>query len=210
MDAITAFFSTVYNVPELIRVVGFYGLIAIVFAETGLLAGFFLPGDSLLITAGIFAARGDLNIYTLIPTLTLAAVVGDATGYWIGKRTGRALYSRPDSFFFRREHLQYTKDYYEKHGGKTIVIARFIPILRTFAPVVAGVGLMSYRSFATYNVVGAVLWVASMALAGYLLGVTLGDEVLGRWIHVIVGGVILLSLLPPAVAWLRSRRTAAP
>jgi membrane-associated protein len=206
MDAITAFFSTVYNVPELIRIVGFYGLIGIVFAETGLLAGFFLPGDSLLITAGIFAARGDLNIYTLIPALIAAAIVGDATGYWIGKRTGQALYSRPDSFFFRQEHLQYTKDYYEKHGGKTIVIARFIPILRTFAPVVAGVGLMSYRGFATYNVVGAVLWVASMTLAGHLLGVTLGDEVLGKWIHVIVGIVILLSLLPPAIAFLKNRR----
>ena len=178
------------------------------FAETGLLAGFFLPGDSLLITAGLFAARGDLDIYTLIPALTLAAIVGDATGYWIGKRTGQALYRRPDSFFFRREHLQYTKDYYEKHGGKTIVIARFIPILRTFAPVVAGVGLMTYRAFATYNVVGAVLWVAGMTLAGYLLGATLGDEIIGRWIHVIVGAVILLSLLPPVFAWLQSRRTA--
>jgi membrane-associated protein len=209
MDAITAFFSTVYNVPELIRIVGFYGLIAIVFAETGLLAGFFLPGDSLLITAGLFAARGDLNIYVLIPALTLAAIVGDATGYWIGKRTGQALYSRPDSFFFRREHLQYTKEYYEKHGGKTIVIARFIPILRTFAPVVAGVGAMKYRNFATYNVVGAILWVAGMTLAGYLLGATLGDEIIGRWIHVIVGVVILLSLLPPVFAWLQHRRAAA-
>ena len=206
MDVITAFLSTVYNVPELIRIVGFYGLIAIVFAETGLLAGFFLPGDSLLITAGLFAARGDLDLVTLIPALTLAAIVGDATGYWIGKRTGQALYSRPDSFFFRREHLQYTKDYYEKHGGKTIVIARFIPILRTFAPVVAGVGLMKYRNFATYNIMGAVLWVAGMTLAGYLLGATLGDEIIGRWIHVIVGVVILLSLLPPVFAWLQNRR----
>ncbi len=208
MDAITAFFSTVYNVPELIRIVGFYGLIAIVFAETGLLAGFFLPGDSLLITAGLFAARGDLNIQTLVPALILAAIVGDATGYWIGKRTGQALYSRPDSFFFRREHLQYTKDYYQRHGGKTIVIARFIPILRTFAPVVAGVGLMGYRNFATYNVAGAVLWVAGMTLAGYALGTALGDKTIEKWIHVIIGAVILLSLVPPALAWLKSRRAA--
>lgn len=207
MDAITAFFSTVYNVPELIRVAGFYGLILIVFAETGLLAGFFLPGDSLLITAGLFAARGDLDIYTLVPALTLAAIVGDATGYWIGKRTGQALYSRPDSFFFRRKHLQYTKDYYEKHGGKTIVIARFIPILRTFAPVVAGVGLMTYRSFAIYNVVGAILWVAGMILAGYLLGNLVPN--IEEQIHVVVAVVILLSLLPPAIAFLKSRRATS-
>ena len=206
MDVITAFFSTVYNVPELIRIAGFYGLILIVFAETGLLAGFFLPGDSLLITAGLFAARGDLDIYTLVPALTLAAIVGDATGYWIGKRTGQALYNRPDSFFFRREHLQYTKDYYEKHGGKTIVIARFIPILRTFAPVVAGVGLMTYRSFAVYNIVGAIVWVAGMLLAGYLLGNLVPN--IEKQIHLVVGVVILLSLLPPFFAWLKHRRTA--
>src|SRR4051812_41351072 len=114
MDAITAFFSTVYNVPELIRIVGFYGLVAIVFAETGLLVGFFLPGDSLLITAGLFAARGDLSIAALIPTLIVAAIAGNATGYWIGSRTGTALYSRPDSLLFRREHVRMTHEYYEK------------------------------------------------------------------------------------------------
>ena len=209
MDAITAFFSTVYNVPELIRIVGFYGLIAIVFAETGLLVGFFLPGDSLLITAGLFAARGDLNIQAVIPTLILAAIVGNATGYWIGARTGAALYSRPDSLLFRREHVRMTHDYYERHGGKTVVLAQFIPILRTFAPVVAGVGQMGYRQFATFNVLGAILWVSSMTMAGYLLGATLGDEIVSRWIHVIVGAVIFVSLLPPLFAWLRSRRTAA-
>ena len=208
MDSITAFFSTVYNVPELIRIVGFYGLIAIVFAETGLLVGFFLPGDSLLITAGLFAARGDLSIHALIPTLIVAAIVGNATGYWIGARTGAALYSRPDSLLFRREHVRMTHEYYERHGGKTVVLAQFIPILRTFAPVVAGVGQMGYRQFATFNVLGAILWVSSMTSAGYLLGNLVPN--IEKRIHIVVAVVILVSLLPPLFAWLRSRRSATP
>jgi membrane-associated protein len=203
MELIEQFFATVYNVPELIRLVGLVGLIAIVFAETGLLIGFFLPGDSLLITAGLFAARGDLDIATLNISLIVAAIAGDATGYWIGKRTGHALYSRPDSLLFRREHLRITHEYYERHGGKTIVIARFIPILRTFAPVVAGVAEMGYRRFATYNVVGGIAWVSSMTLAGYLLG-SLVPDIESR-IHIVVAIVIALSLMPPVIAWLRAR-----
>lgn len=206
MDLIQQFFSTVYNVPELIRLVGFYGLIAIVFAETGLLVGFFLPGDSLLITAGLFAARGDFSVTSLIAALIAAAIVGNATGYWIGQRTGVALYSRPDSLLFRREHLRMTHEYYERHGGKTIVFAQFIPILRTFAPVVAGVGQMGYRKFATFNVVGAIAWVTSMTLAGYALGSMIPN--IERRIHLVVGAVILVSLLPPAIAWLRGRNKA--
>jgi membrane-associated protein len=204
MEFVEQFFSTVYNVPELIRLVGFYGLILIVFAETGLLVGFFLPGDSLLITAGLFAARGDLSYPMLLATLIPAAIVGNATGYYIGHRTGMALYSRPDSLLFRREHLQMTHDYYVRHGGKTIVIAQFIPILRTFAPVVAGVAQMGYPQFATYNVVGAILWVGSMTTAGYMLG-NLVPNIESR-IHIVVAVVIGLSLLPPVIAWLRRRR----
>jgi membrane-associated protein len=204
MDLVEQFFSNVYNVPELIRLVGFYGLIAIVFAETGLLVGFFLPGDSLLITAGLFAARGDLDINWLIPSLIVAAIVGNATGYAIGKRTGKALYSRPDSLLFRQEHVRMTQVYYERHGGKTVVLAQFIPILRTFAPVVAGVGEMGYRRFATYNVVGAILWVSSMTLGGYLLGNLVPN--IEQRIHVVVAVVIAVSLMPPAIAYLRSRR----
>lgn len=207
MDLIQHFFSTVYNVPELIRLVGFYGLIAIVFAETGLLVGFFLPGDSLLITAGLFAARGDFDIRLMIPCLIAAAIVGNATGYWIGNRTGSALYSRPDSLLFRREHLRMTHEYYEKHGGKTIVFAQFIPILRTFAPVVAGVGQMGYRNFATFNVVGAICWVGSMTLAGYALGNLIPN--IEQRIHLVVGAVILVSLIPPALAWMRRKKTPA-
>jgi membrane-associated protein len=207
MDLIQGFFSTVYNVPELIRAVGFYGLIAIVFAETGLLVGFFLPGDSLLITAGLFAARGDLDITMLLVALIPAAIVGNATGYFIGHRTGMALYSRRDSLLFRREHLRITHEYYERHGGKTIVLAQFIPILRTFAPVVAGVAAMGYRHFATYNVVGAILWVGSMTMAGYGLGTAIPN--IESRIHIVVAIVIAISLLPPAIAWLRSRTRRA-
>jgi membrane-associated protein len=206
MELIQQFFSTVYNVPELVRIAGFYGLILIVFAETGLLVGFFLPGDSLLITAGLFAARGDLNIVALVPSLILAAIVGNATGYAIGKRTGQALYSRPNSLLFRREHLKMTHDYYERHGGKTIVFAQFIRFLRTFAPVVAGVGEMGYVRFATYNVVGAICWVTSMTVAGYTLG-SLIPNIESR-IHYVVAVVIAISLMPPAWAWLKSRREA--
>jgi membrane-associated protein len=204
MDFLQNFFHTVYNVPELIRIVGQYGLPLIIFAETGLLLGFFLPGDSLLITAGLFAARGDLSLPGLLATLIPAAILGNATGYAIGTRTGKALYSRPDSLLFRREHLRMTHEYYERHGGKTIIIAQFAPILRTFAPVVAGVAEMGYRNFATYNVVGAILWISSMTLGGYLLGNMIPD--IEKRIDLVVMVVIAVSLLPAIIAWLRSRR----
>ena len=204
-SVVTWFFDNIYNVPVLIRTVGPYGLMAVVFAETGMLVGFFLPGDSLLITAGLFAARGDLNIRFLIPSLILAAIVGNATGYAIGKRTGKTLYSRPDSLLFRREHLRMTHAYYEKHGGKTIILAQFIPILRTFAPVVAGVGEMGYMRFATYNVVGAIAWVASMTLGGYVLGNVVPN--IEQRIHYVVFAVIAVSLIPPGIAWLRRKRS---
>lgn len=206
MNLIQSFFETVYNVPELIRLVGQYGLPLIVFAETGLLVGFFLPGDSLLITAGLFAARGDFDLATLLVTLVPAAIVGNATGYLIGARTGAALYSRPDSLLFRREHVRMTHEYYAKHGGKTITLAQFIPILRTFAPVIAGVGRMGFRQFATYNVIGAVLWITSMTVGGYALGNVIPN--IESRIHVVIAGVIAVSLLPPAISWLRSRRRA--
>ena len=202
-ELIHDFFQTVYNVPELIRLGGLIGLIVIVYAETGLLIGFFLPGDSLLITAGLFAARGDFNIFWMNLVLIAAAILGDATGYWIGRRTGKTLYNRPNSLLFRREHLRITHEFYEKHGGKTIVIARFMPIVRTFAPVVAGVAEMGYRNFALYNVVGGILWVTSMTLGGYFLGRAVPN--IEQNIHYVVAIVIFLSLLPPGIAWLRAK-----
>jgi membrane-associated protein len=204
VELIEGFFRTLYNVPELIRIGGLVGLVIIVFAETGLLVGFFLPGDSLLVTAGLFAAKGDLDIVWLNVTLILAAIVGDAVGYYIGFRAGKALYNRPNSFFFRRSHLIKTHEFYEKHGGKTIIIARFMPIVRTFAPTVAGAAQMTYKKFATYNVVGAILWVMSMTLTGYFLGQMFG-EALERNIHILVAVVIFLSLLPAVIAYLRER-----
>lgn len=206
MDLIATFFETVYNVPELIRAVGHVGLPLIIFAETGLLIGFFLPGDSLLVTAGLFAAKGDLDLGLLIVTLVPAAIVGDAVGYWIGKRTGTALYSRKDSFFFRQEHVRITRAYYEKHGPITIVLARFIPIVRTFAPMVAGVAEMGYRRFATYNILGGMIWIVSTAVGGYWLGSVVPN--IEQQIHYLVAGVILASLIPPFIAWWRNRSAA--
>ena len=203
LELIETFFNTLYNVPELVRVAGLIGLVVIVFADTGLMIGFFLPGDSLLMTAGIFAARGDFDIVSLNLALILAAVLGDATGYWIGYRTGRALFNRPNSLFFRREHLIKTHEFYERHGGKTIVIARFLPILRTFAPIVAGIGTMTYRNFAMYNITGGIAWVVSMTLAGYFLAQTVPD--IDRHLHRLIAAVIFLSLLPGIIAWLKGR-----
>ena len=203
IDLVQSFFATVYNVPELIRIGGMAGLIAVVFAETGLMVGFFLPGDSLLVTAGLFAAKGDLDITWLNVSLIAAAIVGDATGYWIGYRAGKALYSRPNSFFFRRDHLIRTHEFYERHGGKTIIIARFMPIVRTFAPVVAGAAYMTYRRFAAYNIIGGILWVLSMTLTGFFLGRAIPD--LDKHLHLVVAVVIFLSLLPALIAWLRTR-----
>jgi membrane-associated protein len=206
LDLIQSFFKTLYNVPELIRWGGMVGLIIIVFAETGLMIGFFLPGDSLLVTAGLFAAKGDLNIWWLNLSLILAAIVGDAVGYWIGYKAGKALYNRPNSFFFRRQHLIATHEFYEKHGGKTIIIARFMPIFRTFAPVVAGAAEMTYRRFAVFNIAGGVLWVTSMTLTGYFLGLAVPD--LEKHIHIVVAVVIGLSLLPAVIAWLKTKLDA--
>jgi membrane-associated protein len=203
LDLIQEAFRTLYNVPELIRIGGMAGLILIVFAETGLMIGFFLPGDSLLVTAGLFAARGDLDIVWLNLALIAAAIVGDATGYWIGSRAGQALYSRPNSLLFRRDHLIRTHEFYEKHGGKTIVIARFVPIVRTFAPVVAGAASMTYRQFAVYNVMGGIGWVTSMTLTGYFLGQLVPD--IDKHLHLLVAGVIFLSLLPGIIAWWHER-----
>ena len=210
MELIQEFFRKVYNVPELIRMGGLIGLVLIVFAETGLMVGFFLPGDSLLVTAGLFAAKGDLNIVWLNLALIAAAIVGDATGYWIGRRAGKALYNRPNSFFFRKQHLIKTHEFYEKHGGKTIVIARFVPIIRTFAPVVAGAAEMTYRQFATYNILGGIGWVTSMTLIGYFLGRAVPD--IDKHIHIVVAIVIFLSLLPAIISVLKVKlqRRAAP
>jgi membrane-associated protein len=201
------FFQTVYNVPELVRLMGHYGLPLIIFSETGLMVGFFLPGDSLLVTAGLFAARGDLRIVLLCVSMTLAAIIGNSTGYWFGNRAGHALFKREDSLLFRRQHLLRAQEFYAKHGGAAIFLAQLMPIVRTFTPVVAGAAEMNYRRFFTYNVLGAIFWVNSMTLAGYYLGRAIPH--LEERIHIVVAVVILLSLLPALVTWLRERRKKA-
>lgn len=195
---------------ELVRWGGYVALAAIVFTETGLLIGFFLPGDSLLITAGLVAATGALDIWWLNILLSVAAIVGDSVGYAIGYRTGPRIFTREDSRWFNRAHLVRTREFYERHGGKTIVLARFIPIIRTFAPVVAGVGQMEYRRFLAYNVLGGIGWVASMTWAGYLLGQAIPD--IGRYIHVVIVVVVILSCIPIGLEWWKvraARRRAA-
>ena len=188
------------------------GLIFIVFAETGLAIGFFLPGDSLLVVAGLFAAAGKLNLAILLSTLFVAAVVGDAVGYLTGARLGPRLFSRKKSFLFRPSHLQKAHAFYEKYGGKTIIIARFVPIVRTFAPIVAGAANMPYRRFVIFNVVGGFLWVMSMILAGYFLGSLLKSRFgidLENNIELVVVVVVALSLLPAVIEYLKSRREKA-
>jgi membrane-associated protein len=188
---------------ELVRWGGYVALVAIVFTETGLLVGFFLPGDSLLITAGLVAAAGGLDIWVLNGLLSAAAIVGDSVGYAIGYRTGPRIFSQEDSRWFHRNHLVRTHEFYARHGGKTIVLARFVPIIRTFAPVVAGVGQMQYRRFVAYNVLGGIGWVASMTWAGYLLGHTIPD--IGRYMHVVIAVVIVLSVIPIGLEWWKAR-----
>ena len=150
---------------ELVRWGGYVALTAIVFTETGLLIGFFLPGDSLLITAGLVAAAGGLDIWLLNALLSVAAIVGDSVGYAIGYRAGPHIFTREDSRWFNKKHLVRTREFYERHGGKTIILARFIPIIRTFAPVVAGVGRMDYRRFLAFNVLGGIGWVCGLTLS---------------------------------------------
>jgi len=193
-----------YALDDLIRWGGYAVLVAIVFTETGLLVGFFLPGDSLLITAGLVAGTGGLNIWWINALLMAAAIAGDSVGYAIGFKAGPRIFSREDSLLFHRRHLIRTREFYERYGGKTIVLARFIPIIRTFAPVVAGVGQMAYRRFLFFNVFGGIGWVASLTWAGYLLGQTVPN--IDRHIHLVVAVVIVLSVLPIVGEILKARR----
>lgn len=205
METVNDFLSALYQFDALIRWGGYTVLVAIVFAETGLLAGFFLPGDSLLVTAGLLAAgEGTVNIWLLIVLLSVAAIAGDSTGYAIGYHLGPRVFNREDSRFFHKDHLVRTQRFYKKYGAKTIVLARFVPILRTFAPTVAGVGKMSYRTFLAFNVVGGIGWVMSMTLAGFFLGRSIPD--IERHLYWIIGIVIVCSFIPIVREGLLARR----
>jgi len=204
-------FHQLTDAETLVRLGGLTAMTAVIFAETGLLIGFFLPGDSLLVTAGVFAAVGQLNLLHLNLLLIAAAILGDTVGYWFGRKTGPALFRRRKSLLFNPEHLKRAHDFYEKHGGKTIVLARFMPIIRTFAPIVAGMGGMEYRRFLSFNVFGGALWVLSMTLIGYFLGQIPGVK---EHIEIVILVVIFLSILPGIIAaareWRKSKRTLVP
>jgi membrane-associated protein len=208
IETMTTLLHQIYDVRGIIEWGGLFLLTVIVFTETGLMFGFFLPGDSLLVTAGVFAAAGHLDVFTVVTVLSIAAISGDQLGYWIGLQAGPRLFTREDSIFFHRKHALRAQAFYEKYGGKTIILARFIPVIRTFAPVVAGVGKMQYRKFVSYNVFGGLLWVWGLTFAGYGLGRSIPN--IESHIHLVIAIVIFLSILPPIVevakGWMAARR----
>ncbi len=204
MEVIKDFFYFIADVKTIVQVGGLLALVLIIFAETGLLIGFFLPGDSLLVTAGIFCASHQMfDIFTLNISLIIAAIIGDATGYFIGKKTGKKLYHRENSRFFKKEYLIKTKIFYEKYGGITIILARFIPFARTFAPVVAGIAEMKYTKFAVYNILGGILWVVSMTFTGYFLAKLIPN--IETHIHIVIVIVVFVSVLPGIIKFIQEK-----
>lgn len=205
MHSLLDWFHRVRDVRALIAWGGYAGLTGIIFAETGLLVGFFLPGDSLLVTAGLLAATtGVFNVVWLGLLLSVASILGNTSGYAIGQATGERLFRREDSLLFNKKHLYRAHEFYERHGGKTVVIARFMPIVRTFVPVVAGMARMGYRRYTLYNVIGGLGWIWGMLFIGYFLGRYIPG--IDRHIETVIAVVILVSLLPGIIGWLRARR----
>jgi membrane-associated protein len=206
MQSILEFIHQLRDPSALIRWGGYIGLTLIIFAETGLLVGFFLPGDSLLVTAGLLSSQAivHLDVFLLGLLLSVASILGNSVGYYIGRVTGPHLFTRENSLLFNRKHLERAHAFYERHGGKTIVIARFMPIVRTFVPVVAGMGQMQYRRYTAYNIIGGLAWIWSMLFIGYFLGRYIPG--IGDHIELVILVVIFLSFLPGIIAWLRSRR----
>ena len=179
----------------------------IVFAETGLLLGFFLPGDSLLFTAGVLAGQGKLDLWLLIPGVFIGAVLGSEVGYEIGARVGPRLFRRPDSRFFKQEYVERTHAFFERHGSKAVVLARFVPVVRTFTPVMAGVGRMQRRVYSLYNVIGALIWTVGVTMLGYELGNAIGGNI-DNYLLPLIAVIVLISLLPAVLEWRRARRHA--
>lgn len=198
------FYRMQFDLVELIKTVGLLGVFGIVFAESGLLIGFFLPGDSLLFTAGFLASQGFLNIWVLAIGSFIAAVVGDSVGYSFGHKVGKRLFQRENSLIFHKDNLLKAKAFYEKHGGKTIILARFMPIIRTFAPIVAGMGDMHYQTFLSFNVVGGFVWAVGLSVMGYTLGHVIPD--VDKYLLPIVALIIVLSVLPGAIHVLKKLR----
>jgi membrane-associated protein len=183
-----------HDLKEIIQTIGYLGVFAMVFAESGMLVGFFLPGDSLLFTAGFLASTGFFNIHLLIIGCFIAAVAGDSIGYYIGHRFGRRLFHKEDSIFFHKDHLVRAEKFYEKHGGKTIILARFMPVIRAFAPVVAGIGKMNYKTFISYNIIGGLLWAVLIPYLGYYAGTSIPD--VDKYLLPILALIILTSISP--------------
>jgi membrane-associated protein len=207
MHTLLDLFHQIRDVRAIIAWGGYVGLTAIIFAETGLLIGFFLPGDSLLVTAGLLAATtGVFNVWLLGLLLTVASILGNTVGYAIGQTAGPRLFSREDSLLFNKKHLFRAREFYERHGGKTVIIARFMPIVRTFVPVVAGMGQMGYRRYTIYNVVGGIGWIWSMLFIGYFLGRYIPR--VDQHIETVIILVVLVSLLPGIIGWLKSRSSS--
>jgi len=204
MQAISDLFHRLSDLPSLVQWAGLLGLAIIVFSETGLLVGVFLPGDSLLVTAGLLAARGYLNVYLLAPVLTLAAICGNSLGYFIGRTTGPRIFNRENSIFFNKKHAIRAHEFYEKYGRMTIVLAQFMPIIRTFSPVIAGVGGMKFLQFIRFNVLGAFAWVWSMLGIGYFLGNYIPG--IDQHIEIVVVIVVFISILPGLISGYRARR----
>jgi membrane-associated protein len=204
MQAFVDLFHRFSNLPELVQWAGLFGLTVIIFSETGLLIGVFLPGDSLLVTSGLLAARGYLNVYSLAPVLTLAAICGNSLGYWIGRASGPRIFNRENSLFFNKKHAIRAHEFYEKYGRLTIVLAQFMPIIRTFSPVIAGVGGMRFRTFLTFNIIGAFVWIWSMLGIGYFLGSYIPG--IDQHIEIVVVIVVFISILPGLIGGYRARR----
>lgn len=183
-----------FDLVSLVKTAGYLGVFTIVFLESGLLIGFFFPGDSLLFTAGFLASQGFLDIKILIAGCFFFAVLGDSAGYYIGKSLGPKIFTKDNSFFFRKKYLETAQKFYDKHGGKTIILARFVPVIRAFAPVVAGAGKMDYKKFVTFNLIGGVLWAIGVTFTGYYLGSMIPD--VDKYLLPIVGLIILASILP--------------
>lgn len=195
----------VLDVNFLIQTFGYPGIFTIIFAETGLMLGFFLPGDSLLITAGIFAAKGLMNIYFLITLLFVAATVGNIVGYFFGQKVGKRLFNREDSLLFHKNHVINAQQFYKKYGGKAIIIARFMPIIRTFAPIVAGIGDMRFGTFVVYTIIGSLLWAVGLTLVGFFVGQLIPD----KYFEPIILVVVALSLLPAFYHGLKTKEQRA-
>jgi len=192
------------NLKDLILTTGYLGIFSIIFAESGLLIGFLFPGDSLLITAGLLASQGHLDIKILISIAIAGAILGDTVGYWFGNKTGPKIFKRDNSLIFHKKNLLKANEFYQRHGGKTIVMARFLPFIRTFAPIVAGVGKMKYGRFLSFNVFGGIFWVLLTCLLGYFLGNTIPD--IDRYIIVIILLIVFLSALPGLIHFWKDYR----